>query len=80
MLIKSLKADFLKIRGLPIAVAHIVIPVIISGLFLAYYSISGWNENLKIIAFYQTIGAGFPVLIGIFTASIMEQEQNPEYG
>lgn len=76
MLIKSLKADFLKIRGLPIAVAHIVIPVIISGLFLAYYSISGWNENLKIIAFYQTIGAGFPVLIGIFTASIMEQEQN----
>lgn len=31
---------------------------------------------MKVIAFYQAIGAGLPVLIGIFTASVMEQEQN----
>ena len=31
---------------------------------------------MKIIAFYQAIGAGLPVLVGIFTASVMEQEQN----
>ena len=38
---------------------------------------SPWNENnMKVIAFYQAIGAGLPVLIGIFTASVMEQEQN----
>lgn len=30
---------------------------------------------MKVIAFYQAIGAGLPVLIGIFTASVMEQEQ-----
>ena len=27
---------------------------------------------MKVIAFYQAIGAGLPVLIGIFTASVME--------
>ena len=76
MLRKNLHADLLKMKGLPIVLAHILIPVIISGLFLVYYSFSVWSENTKIIAFYQAVGAGFPVLIGIFTASIMEQEQN----
>ena len=76
MLRRNLHADLLKMKGLSITLAHILIPIITSGLFLAYYAISAWNENTKIIAFYQAVGAGFPVLIGIFTASIMEQEQN----
>ena len=76
MLRKNLHADLLKMKGLSITLAHILIPMITSGVFLAYFSFSGWSENTKIIAFYQAVGAGFPVLIGIFTASIMEQEQN----
>lgn len=76
MLSKNLHADLMKIKGTPIKLAHILIPIIISGLFLMYYSFSTWNENTRIIAFYQTVGAGFPVLIGIFTASMIKQEQN----
>lgn len=76
MLIKSLRADLLKIKSIPITFAHLIIPIIMCGLFLAYYSFTGWDENTKILAFFEAIGAGFPVLIGIFTASIMEQEQN----
>ena len=76
MFIKNLQADMLKVKGTSILLAHIVIPVIISVLFLSYYSFSAWDESTKIIAFYQAIGAGFPVLIGIFTAGIIEQEQN----
>ena len=41
-----------------------------------YYTFSPWDANIKIIAFYQAVGAGFPVLIGIFTAVLMEQEYN----
>ena len=73
---RNLHADLLKMKGLSITLAHIIIPIITSVVFLAYYVVSAWNENTKIIAFYQAVGAGFPVLIGIFTASIMEQEQN----
>lgn len=76
MLSKNLHADLMKIKGTPIKLAHILIPIITSGLFLMYYSFSAWNENTRIIAFYQTVGAGFPVLIGIFTASMIKQEQN----
>lgn len=76
MLKKNLYADLLKMKGSSVTLAHILIPIIISGLFLIYYSFSIWDENTKIIAFYQAVGAGFPALIGIFTANIMEQEQN----
>lgn len=73
---KNLHADFMKMKGLPVTIAHMIIPVVISAVFLAYYSFSGWSFFAKLTGFYQAIGAGFPVLIGIFTASIMEQEQN----
>ena len=73
---KSLHADLLKMKRVPITFAHVLIPMITSGLFVIYSSFSVWDGNTKIIAFYQAVGAGFPVLIGIFTASIMEQEQN----
>lgn len=76
MLGKNLHADFLKMKGTPVILAHILIPLMTSGLFLSYYSFSAWNDTTKIIAFYQAVGAGFPVLIGIFTASVVKQEQN----
>ena len=76
MFIKNLRADLLKMKGLSVAPAHILIPIITSGIFLMYYTFSTWDANIKIIAFYQAVGAGFPVLIGIFTAVLMEQEYN----
>lgn len=76
MLGRSLNADLRKMKGTSVILAHLLIPIITSIIFLMYYSFSPWNENMKVIAFYQVIGAGLPVLIGIFTASVMEQEQN----
>lgn len=76
MLGKNLHADFLKMKGTPVILAHILIPIITSGLFLLYYSFSAWNDTTKIMAFYQAVGAGFPVLIGIFCASVASQEKN----
>ena len=78
MLQKNLCADLLKMKRLPVTLAHILIPVIISGIFLSYYSFSAWSDQTKVVAFYQAVGAGFPVLIGIFTAGVVEQEQMQE--
>lgn len=76
MLGKALYADLWKLKGTSVILAHLLIPVITCVVFLMYYFFSPWNENMKVIAFYQAIGAGLPVLVGIFTASVMEQEQN----
>ncbi len=76
MIGRSLNADLRKMKGTSVILAHLLIPILTSVIFLVYYLFSPWNENMKVIAFYQAIGAGLPVLIGIFTASVMEQEQN----
>ncbi|MBR6402488.1 MAG: lantibiotic immunity ABC transporter MutG family permease subunit [Eubacterium sp.] len=76
MLFRCLRVDLLKMKRLPITYAHIVIPILISAMFLAYYKICGWNDQTKISAFYEAVGIGFPVLIGIFTASLVELEQS----
>ena len=76
MIGRSLNADLRKMKGTSVILAHVLIPILTSVIFLVYYLFSPWNENMKVIAFYQAIGAGLPVLIGIFTASVMEQEQN----
>lgn len=76
MLIRCLKTELYKFKRSPVLIAHLVIPVVISLLFVAYYSYSPWSDKDKIVAFYQAIGIAFPVLIGIFTASMVEQELN----
>lgn len=78
MFIRCLRADFYKMKRSPVLTAHIVIPILVSAAFLLYYAVSGssFHENGKITAFYEAIGIAFPILIGIFTASTMEQEQN----
>lgn len=73
---KSLYADLWKTKGTSVILVHILIPVIVSGVFLLYYSFSPWDIRTKVTAFYQAVGAGLPSLLGIFTASVMEQEQN----
>ena len=76
MFTRCLRAEFYKLKRNPVTISHIIIPIVVSAVFLAYYAISGWNETDKITAFYETLGSAFPVLIGIFIASTMEQEQN----
>ncbi len=75
-IIRCLHSDSIKIKRLPIQLAHLIIPICIAGLFLAYYSFSPWNELDKIGAYLQVLGIGFPFLIGLFSVLLAEQEQS----
>ncbi len=75
ILFRNLRAELIKMKGQPVGYAHIVIPVFVSMVFLAYYSYTTWSEWEKISAFYQLIGAGYPLLIGIFAANVAEEEK-----
>lgn len=74
-LFSCMKADFIKIKYTTLCAAHLVIPMVLSGVFLAYYAVSPWNPYSKIQAFYQIMGMGYPFLIGVFCAVTAEQEQ-----
>ncbi len=74
MLFRCMRADYKKLRRLPVKAAHAVIPIIAAAVFLAYYTYVPWENASKIEAYYQVLAMGFPLLIGVFTAMAAEQE------
>ncbi len=77
MLWRNIKADFIKLKRTSIIYIHILIPIIgAPPLFLLYYSVSSWGgTDTKLAAYYQTMAIIFPLLIGIITGIIAEQEE-----
>lgn len=75
MLYKNVKSDLIKFKRTPILYIHILIPIIGASLFLLYYSVSSWNNATKVASYFQTLAIVFPLLIGIITGIIVEQEE-----
>lgn len=73
-LLRCMKADFMKMKGTALVAAHLAIPTAMAGAFLLYYKTSPWDSFLKVQAFFQLMGMGYPFLIGVFCAIIAEQE------
>lgn len=74
-----LRADLLKTKRLSIRKAHLLIPIITTSAFIAYYAYSPWNKCMKVNIFYQVLGMGLPFLIGLFCAILSEQEESAGY-
>ncbi len=73
---KVLSADFLKMRRLAVKSAHLIVPVLISIIFLLYYTGNAWSEETQFTAFYEAVGAGYPLVIGVLSAMAAQQEQS----
>ena len=69
-----IRADFIKTKHLSIRIAHIAIPIGTATAFLTYYAYASWDGYTKVATYYQVLGAGFPTLIGLFCAMLVEQE------
>lgn len=72
--IRLLRAELLKTKRTPFLLIHLLVPIIISSLFLAYYSYSPWIFDWKVSAYFQTLSCGFPIIIGLVCAMVSEQE------
>lgn len=66
--------DFKKLHRSSIIWIHIIIPISISLLFVWYYSSSNINDFSKVGFFMQALSIGFPLIIGIVCAMIVDQE------
>ncbi|QOS81897.1 lantibiotic immunity ABC transporter MutG family permease subunit [Paenibacillus sp. JNUCC31] len=71
-----LRADLLKSRHTPFLLIHLLAPLVGVSVFLAYYSYSPWSVNDKVLAFMQSLGCAFPILIGLVCSMAVEQEAN----
>lgn len=73
-MLRLLRAEFLKTKRTPFLFIHLLVPIILSCLFLAYYSYFPWNFNDKISVYFQTLVCGFPIIISLVCAMVAEQE------
>lgn len=76
MLIKLIKSDFYKIRNTTMMWMHIIVPILISLAFVAYYALSaGRADNVSKVRFYiQILSMGFPLIIGMVCAMAVDYE------
>lgn len=75
-LFKFIRSDFQKIRHTPIVWIHIIVPILISMLFVAYYTASPATiDNVSKVGLYiELLSMGFPLIIGIVCGMVVEQE------
>ncbi|HHV30381.1 MAG TPA: lantibiotic immunity ABC transporter MutG family permease subunit [Clostridium sp.] len=73
-LIKLIKADIMKLKSTQMIWMHFYIPLLGLIIFLGYYSISPWSSFSKISAYLQVLCMVFPMLIGIITSMVADQE------
>ncbi len=75
-MLRLLRAELLKTKRTPFLLTHLIVPIIISGIFLAYYTYSPWGFNDRVTAYLQAVACGFPIIIGLVCAMAAEQEAN----
>lgn len=74
LLLRYIMADYIKTKNLSIRMAHFLIPIGVSVIFITYYFYSPWDSFIKAEAYFQILGIGFPFLIGLFTSMLAQQE------
>lgn len=71
---KLLKVDIMKLKSTHIVWLHLYIPILGLIIFLAYYSYAPWSAMNKLSTYLQVLCMVFPILIGIITSMVADQE------
>src|SRR5574344_1063131 len=71
---KLIKADIIKLKSTQTIWMHLYIPVIGLIIFLGYYCYTPWSSLGKISAYLQVLCIVFPILIGVITSIVADQE------
>lgn len=71
---RALRSEGLRLRRSPLVPLHLILAVILGGCAGAYFSYSAWDSMLGTDAFFQLLGAGVPLLVGISCGLALDVE------
>ncbi|MFC3746245.1 lantibiotic immunity ABC transporter MutG family permease subunit [Paenibacillus sp. GCM10012306] len=71
---RILLADLLKIRRTPLLWIHLFLPLLAAGGLVGYAAISSLDTLSITVAFMELLGVALPLVIGVLTAMLAEQE------
>ncbi|WPK12765.1 lantibiotic immunity ABC transporter MutG family permease subunit [Lysinibacillus louembei] len=73
---KLFHAELLKTKHSAFLYVHLIVPATIAALFIAYYSYTPWHWEGKLIAYFQVLACGLPLMISIVCTMLIEQESS----
>ena len=71
---RCIRSDFYKFKHTSMIWIHLFIPLVIAALFSVYYCVSPWKADAKMSGYFEAIGIGFPIIIGLVCGKAAEQE------
>lgn len=72
--LRCIHSGFYKLRHTSMIWIHIFIPLVIAALFSVYYCVSPWKVDAKMSGYFEAVGIGFPIIIGLVCGKAAEQE------
>lgn len=69
-------SNFTKIRRTPIIFLHIVPPIVLTALFLAYYATGGYHIISDVRMFFVILQIGYPVFVSIVVPIFIHLDKN----
>lgn len=70
-----IRSEFYKLVHSAVALVHLLIPILGMVVFLAYYTISPWEESQKVSTYLQVLAMVFPVLIAVIMTIVRDNER-----
>ena len=74
--IREFISDFTKIRRTPVILLHLVLPVVITAVFLVYYKYAGYHIIPDVRLFFIILQICFPVFAGIAVSVLINLDRN----
>lgn len=72
----SLRSNVFKIKKTPLFWLMFLWPVVVVGVFIAYYSVAAWHVEQELSGYFQVLSLGMPCIITLLCAFIAQQEQS----
>lgn len=79
-LTRALRSEVVRLRRSPLVVLHAVLAVVLGGLAGWYFSYAEWDSLLGSDAFFQLLGAGAPLIVGISCGLSIDAEREAGAG
>lgn len=74
-LTRAIRSEAIKLRRTPLTALHVVLAVVLGGSAGAYFSYAPWNSLLGTDAFFQLVGTGAPLIVGISCGLAIDAER-----
>lgn len=76
IILREFSSNFIKLKRTPLLLLHFLTPIVITFLFLYYYTIAGYRIIADVRIFFIILQMCYPIFIGISVSAFTQLERN----